>query len=86
MLFFRQYEPPDTLKKIIREFQILHMKWDEADALPPPYIVCLANTEQNLYFYPRGSVTVLSDPGLEGIVAPTAAITGPKNKPVGLKF
>lgn len=86
MKFFRRYEPSDTQKSIIREFQILHIKWDGTDPLPPPFITCLANTEQNLYFYPRDTVKVLDDIDSEGITAPTANITGPKNRPVGLKF
>lgn len=86
MLFFRQYEPSDTQKKIIRAFQVLHMKWDGSDPLPPPYITCLANTEQNLYFYPKDHVAVLQRPDTEGETASMANITGPKNRPVGLKF
>lgn len=86
MKFFRRYEPSDTQKSIIREFQILHIKWDGTDPLPPPFITCLANTEQNLYFYPRDTVKVLDDIDSDGKLAPTANITGPKNRPVGLKF
>lgn len=86
MKFFRKYEPPDTQKSIVREFQILHIKWEGADSLPPPFITCLANTEQNLYFYPRDTVKVLDHVDSEGITASTANITGPKNRPVGLKF
>ncbi|MCB0628600.1 MAG: AraC family transcriptional regulator [Saprospiraceae bacterium] len=86
MLFFRKYEPADHQKDLIREFQILHMKWEEADPLPPPFITCLANTEQNLYFYPKDHIKVLEYPDDEGFTAPIANITGPKNRPVGLKF
>ena len=86
MKFFRKYEPSDTQKSIIREFQILHIKWDGADPLPPPFITCLANTEQNLYFYPRDPIKVLNNIDSDGIIAPSANITGPKNRPVGLKF
>jgi len=86
MKFFRKYEPSDTQKNIIREYQILHVKWDASDPLPPPFITCLANTEQNLYFYPKDSVKVLPTIDSDGIIAPVANITGPKNKPVGLKF
>ena len=62
------------------------MKWEENEALPPPYITCLANIEQNLYFYPNDRVSVLPDISSTGIAAPKTIITGPKNKPVGLKF
>ncbi len=86
MKFFRKYEPSDTQKSIIREFQLLHMKWEGTDPLPPPFITCLANTEQNLYFYPRDNVQVFDSGKTQGITAPTTSITGPKNRPVGLKF
>lgn len=86
MKFFRTYEPSDTQKSIIREFQILHIKWDEAEPLPPPFITCLANAEQGLYFYPRDIVIALPTIDSEGITAKSPAITGPKNKPIGLKF
>jgi AraC-like DNA-binding protein len=86
MVFFQSYKPSDIQKNIIREFQILHMKWDESEAMPPPFITCLANTEQNLYFYPRDSVKVFESIDSEGTTASFASITGPKNKPVGLKF
>ncbi len=86
MKFFRKYEPTDTQKSIIREFQILHLKWDGSDSLPTPYITCLANTEQNLYFYPRDTVQVFDTSNSEGLTAPTSSITGPKSKPVGLTF
>lgn len=86
MKFFQTYKPSETQKSIIRELQILHIKWDDADPLPPPFITCLANTEQNLYFYPRGPVQVLDTINSKGLTASPATITGPKNRPVGLKF
>ncbi len=86
MKFFRKYEPSDTQKSILREFQILHIKWDGMDPLPQPFITCLANTEQNLYFYPRDNVQVFDHVNPEGLTAPRASITGPKNRPIGLKF
>lgn len=86
MKFFRKYEPSDTQKSIIREFQILHIKWDGADPLPPPFITCLANTEQNLYFYPRDPIKVLNNIDSDGIIAPSANITGPKTDPLGLSL
>ncbi|MFN8255734.1 MAG: AraC family transcriptional regulator [Bacteroidales bacterium] len=86
MLFFKTYKPSDSQKNIVREFQLLHMKWNEPEPLPPPFITCLANTEQNLYFYPKDSVKVMQNINSEGITAAKASITGPKNKPVGLKF
>ena len=86
MKFFRSYLPSDVQKEIIRELQILHIKWDESESLPPPFITCLANTEQNLYFYPRDRVIVFESPEAEGQTAYSSNITGPKNKPVALKF
>ena len=86
MKYFRKYTPSESQNDIIREFQILHIKWDETDALPPPYITCLANTEQGLYFYPRDDVSVLVNPNEKGITAEKAVITGPKNRPIGLSF
>ena len=84
MVFFQNYPPRDIQKSIIREFQILHMRWDERSTMPPPLITCLANTEQNIYFYPRDPVVVYNSIAEEGIAAYHANITGPKNKPVGL--
>jgi len=86
MRFFQKYEPLITQKDIIREYQILHMKWNESEPMPPPFITCLANTEQNLYFYPKDPLKVMPTIESEGITAPIANITGPKNKPVGLMF
>lgn len=86
MKFFKQYPASNAQKGIVREFQLLHIVWDDKDVLPPPFITCLANTEQGLYFYPRDNVKVLETPHSEGITADPAVITGPKNKPVGLSF
>ncbi len=86
MKFFKIYQPTGIQSDVVREYQVLHMRWDESDPLPPPYIVCLANTEQNLYFYPKDSVTVLDYADSDGEPAPQSIITGPKNRPVGLKF
>lgn len=86
MVFFKIYPAPDTQKNIIRAYQILHMKWGKNDPMPPPHIICLANTEQNIYFYPNDHIEVLHDINMEGVIAHAASITGPKNKPVGLKF
>lgn len=86
MLFYKSYPPSNGTSCILREIQILHMKWEENQPMPPPYIVCLANTEQNLYFYPKDSVTVLDNVTSTGELAPQVVITGPKNRPVGLKF
>ncbi|MBU0695793.1 MAG: helix-turn-helix domain-containing protein [Bacteroidetes bacterium] len=84
--FFRKYKPSDTQKSIISEFQILHIKWDDTEPFPPPFITCLANIEQALYFYPRDSVKALPTPDSVGLTAKSPTITGPKNKPIGLKF
>lgn len=86
MKFFQIYAPSDSQRGIVREFQILHMVWDDTAGLPPPFITCLANTDQGLYFYPKDEVSVLETPDSAGITADSAVITGPKNKPVGLRF
>lgn len=86
MKFFQIYAPSDSQRGIVREFQILHMVWDDTAGLPPPFITCLANTEQGLYFYSKDEVSVLETPDSAGITADSAVITGPKNKPVGLRF
>jgi AraC-like DNA-binding protein len=50
-----------------------------------PFITCLANTEQNLYFYPRDPVKLVPAERVEIPIAPVV-VTGPKFKPVGLLF
>lgn len=86
MKFFQSYSPTTLQKSIIRTLQILHIQWDDNEPMPPPFITCLANTEQNLYFYPRDPVTVYESPDRDGFKAAKANITGPKNRPVGLRF
>ncbi len=86
MKFYQSYSPSEIQKSIIREFQILHITWNESEPLPPPYITCLANTEHNLYFYPKDTLKVLENSNEEGVTAPSVVITGPKNKPIGLNF
>ncbi|MGZ3973933.1 MAG: helix-turn-helix domain-containing protein [Flavisolibacter sp.] len=85
MPFYQVYEPPASLKKIIREFQVYHANWAEEKDLPPPFITCLANTEQNLYFYPRDAIKLVIATGKE-IPLPPAIVTGPKYKTAGLLF
>ena len=48
-------------------------------------ITCLANTEQNLYFYINDPVTVVPAENIR-IICPRVVVTGPKLKPVGLLF
>jgi AraC-like DNA-binding protein len=86
MQFFKIYQPPDPLKELVREIQILHMNWEKGEDLPPPYITCLANTEQNLYLYPYDPIRIVPNPDHEGIPVSTSIVTGPKTIPVGLKF
>lgn len=69
----------------MREFEVFHANWKEEETLPPPFITCLANTAQNLYFYVHDGVKVVPALHVE-IPAPPAVITGPKYKPVGLLF
>jgi AraC-like DNA-binding protein len=65
--------------------QVHHINWREEKDLPQPYITCLANTEQNLYFYVNDPIKSVVAENVE-IIAPQVVITGPKCKPVGLIF
>lgn len=85
MPFYKTYEPPASLKKIIREFQVYHANWNEEKDLPPPFITCLANTEQNLYFYAKDPIKLVNKAGRE-ILVPASVVTGPKYKTAGLIF
>jgi len=53
--------------------------------MPARFITCLANTEQNLYFYVNDTVKIVPAEGVE-IPCPPVVVTGPKFKPVGLLF
>ena len=70
---------------IVRELQVYHAQWREATKLPEPFITCLANTEQNLYFYINDPVKIVPAAQVE-IPLPRVVVTGPKYKPVGLLF
>ncbi len=85
MPFYKVYRPPETLSIIIRELQVYHANWNEEAHLPPPFITCLANTEQNLYFYINDPIKVVAALHLE-ITAPPVIITGPRYKTAGLMF
>ncbi len=75
--------PP--LRGLIRQFQVYHARWEEEKQLPEPFITCLANTEQNLYFFVNDTMKVVPAAKVE-IPAPGVVVTGPKYKPVGLLF
>jgi len=83
--FFNEYTPIPELRGLIRVYKIYHVKWDEEKNNTPPFITCLANTEQNLYLLPRDPMAVVPAEQVH-IPAPAAIITGPKSKPVGLMF
>tara|TARA_R110002167_G_scaffold35615_5_gene113663 strand:- start:2449 stop:3273 length:825 start_codon:yes stop_codon:yes gene_type:complete len=85
MAFYKIYPPEPELGKLIREIQLYHIKWDEEEENIPPYITCLANTEQNLYLFPRDPMRIVPAVNVEIPAAP-AIVTGPKNRPVGLIF
>lgn len=85
MPFYQTYYPAAPLNQVVRDFQISHMKWDEEEGLPAPFITCLANTEQNLYFYLNDPIKIVPAVKVE-IQMPAVVITGPKYKPVGLLF
>jgi AraC-like DNA-binding protein len=83
--FHKRYLPSQKLNCIVRDIQVLHVTWSPGTKLPPPFITCLANTEQNLYFYPHEPVKIVSK-DKASIVAPPAVLTGPKTKPVGILY
>lgn len=85
MPFYKTYLPSAGLSKIIREIQVFYANWDKEENLPPPFITCLANTEQNLYFFAHDAICVVPAVKVE-IPAPPVIVTGPKFTPVGLKF
>lgn len=70
---------------IVRELQLYHVNWNEEDNLPPPFITCLANNEQNLYFYVNDPIKLVVAEGKE-IPIPPVVVTGPKYKTAGLLF
>jgi AraC-like DNA-binding protein len=83
--FYKTYSPPALLRSLIREFQVYHANWNVEADLPPAYITCLANTEQNLYFYINDPIKVVPALHVERSVPPVV-LTGPKYKPIGLLF
>jgi len=85
MPFYKVYDPPAELSTLIREFQVYHANWNEEEKLPLPYITCLANTEQNLYFYINDTIKIIPALHVE-IPIPHVIVTGPKYKPAGLLF
>ena len=85
MPFYKIYQPSEKLKGLVRNFQLYHANWNEEKNLPRPFITCLANTEQNLYFYLGDEVKLVPAMDVE-ISIPKMVVTGPKYKPVGLLF
>jgi AraC-like DNA-binding protein len=83
--FYKVYQPTASLTGLVREIQVYHANWNEEPGLPAPYITCLANTEQNLYFYLNDPIKIVIGEGME-IPVPPAVVTGRKYKPVGLLF
>ena len=85
MSFYKTYSPPSILTTLIREFQVYHADWNQDTSLPSPFITCLANTEQNLYFYVNDPVKLVVAENVE-IQIPPVVVTGPKYKTAGLLF
>jgi AraC-like DNA-binding protein len=83
--YFKIYPSPLQLNSLIKEIQVYHINWREEKNLPDPYITCLANTEQNLYFFVRDTIKVVPVEKVEIPVPPVIA-TGPKYKPSGLIY
>jgi AraC-like DNA-binding protein len=82
---YKTYRPSLSLSTLIREFQVYHANWNEETNLPAPFITCLANTEQNLYFYVNDPVKLVVALNKE-IPIPPVVVTGPKYKTAGLLF
>ena len=85
MSFYKVYSPTANLTGLIRELQVYHANWNLEEHLPSPFITCLANTEQNLYFFINDPVHVIPAENIK-IPSPSVIVTGPKIKPVGLLF
>gem|GEM_PF-618618 len=83
--YFKIYPPTVSLQGLIRELQVYHIKWQDEPGMAKPFITCLANTEQNLYFYIHDTVKIVPAEQVE-IPVPSVVVTGPKFKPVGLLF
>jgi AraC-like DNA-binding protein len=82
---YQSYTPPIALAGLIQAIEVYHANWNEDKELPAPYVTCLANTQQCLYFYLRDGVKVIPAENVE-FPSPTVVVTGPKSKPVGLRF
>lgn len=85
MNLYKTFEPPASLTKLIRAIEVYAANWNVAENLPAPFITCLANTEQCLYFYLHDPIKIVPAQHVE-IPVPAVVITGPKFKPVGLLF
>ena len=85
MPFFKIYPPSVSLSSLVKEIQVYHINWHEENDLPQPFITCLANTEQNLYFFLNDQTKAVPAENVE-IPVPPVVVTGPKYKPSGLLF
>jgi AraC-like DNA-binding protein len=82
---FKQFFPPPALSGLIRTIEVYQANWHTGENLPEPFITCLANTEQCLYFYVNDAIRIVPAANVE-INVPPVVITGPKDKPVALLF
>ncbi|HMH33741.1 MAG TPA: AraC family transcriptional regulator [Puia sp.] len=83
--FFKTYSPSQLLSGLVLGIQVYRMQWGNEVNEPEPFITCLANTEQNLYFFVNDPMKIIPALHVE-IPAPPIIVTGPKFKPVGLLF
>jgi AraC-like DNA-binding protein len=83
--YFKIFPPSLQLASLVKEIQVYHINWNEENGLPKPYITCLANTEQNLYFFLNDQTKAVPSENVE-IPIPPVIVTGPKYKPSGLLF
>jgi AraC-like DNA-binding protein len=85
MPFYQVYDPPASISAVVRGIHVYHANWNLEQHLPPPFITCLANTEQNLYFYLHDPVRLVT-PSRRELSLPPSVFTGPKYKTAGLLF
>jgi hypothetical protein len=74
MPFFKTYPAAPELQGLVRDIQVLHIEWKPGVELPPSFITCLANTEQNLYFSPHDPIKTVTA-GRQELTVPPVAIS-----------
>ncbi|MGC3945516.1 MAG: hypothetical protein QM762_13535 [Chryseolinea sp.] len=65
MNYYKTFQPPASLAKLIQVIEVYAANWKVAENLPAPFITCLGNTEQCLYFYVHDPIRVVPAPHVE---------------------